>query len=121
MTNALPPLTSGSWQTQADGLKIWDVQVGSGAAVTSGSTVKVYYTGWLTDGTTFDSARSPSSPASFPLSGVIQGWQAGLIGRQPGGIRRLYIPAALAYGSSGAGSIPANSDLVFEIKLVSTT
>jgi hypothetical protein len=122
MVNSLPPLDSTSWQTKSDGLKTWDVQVGSGTAVTSGSTIQVYYTGWLTNGTKFDSARSPASPATFQLSKLIPGWQEGLIGMQPGGIRRLYVPYALGYGVSGSGTtIPPYSDLVFELKLVSTT
>jgi FKBP-type peptidyl-prolyl cis-trans isomerase len=102
-------------------LKFWDVQTGTGTAVTSGSTITVFYTGWLLDGTIFDSARTTGSPATFPLSNLIQGWQQGLLGMQPGGIRRLYIPSELAYGSTGSGSVPPDADLVFEIKLVFTT
>jgi hypothetical protein len=119
MTNSLPPLTDPSWQAQADGLRIWDVQTGSGTAVTAGASVHAFYTGYLTDGTVFDSVRSPKTPAPFSLYGVIQGWQEGLIGMKPGGIRRLDIPAALAYGATGKGSIPPNAEIVFEIKLVS--
>jgi FKBP-type peptidyl-prolyl cis-trans isomerase len=114
-----PSPTDPNWQTQASGLRIWDVQVGSGPAVTAGSTVGVFYTGWLLDGTVFDSAHTAGAPASFPLSGLIAGWQEGLPGMQPGGIRRLYIPSELAYGSQGTANIPPNSDLIFEIKLVS--
>jgi hypothetical protein len=121
LTNSLPPVNDPSWRTQPDGLKIWDVQTGSGTAVTATSKIGVFYTGYLTDGTVFDSVRSPKAPASFTLSGLIQGFQEGLIGMQPGGIRRLFIPAALGYGSTPQGSIPANSDLVFEIKLVSVS
>ena len=122
MVNSLPDVNASNWVTQSDGLKIWDVQTGTGTAVTSSSTLSVYYTGWLLNGTSFDSARSPNSPASFSLTGLIQGWQEGLIGMQPGGIRRLYIPSALAYGTAGSGSsIPPNSDIVFEIKLISVT
>jgi hypothetical protein len=118
----MPDVNSASWQTQADGLRTWDVQTGTGAAVTSGSTVSVYYTGWVAaDGTVFDSNATSGSPTSFALSGLIAGWQEGLVGMQPGGIRYLYIPAALGYGDQASGSIPANSDLVFAVKLVSTT
>ena len=121
MAAVMPSATAAEWQTQSDGLKIWDVQTGTGAAVASGSTVTVYYTGWLaSNGTVFDSNRT-AEPISFPLSGVIQGWREGLVGMRVGGIRRPDIPAALGYGSSGAGSIPPNADLVFEVKLVSTT
>lgn len=121
MVDSIPDVNSASWQAQDDGLKIWDVQTGTGDAVTASSHLEVYYTGWLLNGTKFDSARSPSSPASFALTGLIQGWQEGLLGMKPGGIRRLYIPAALAYGASATGSIPANSDLVFELKLVAVS
>lgn len=121
LTNSLPPVNDPSWQTKPDGLKIWDVQTGSGTPVTANSTIGVFYTGYLTDGTVFDSVRSPKAPASFQVSGLIQGFQEGVLGMQPGGIRRLFIPAALGYGSSGAGSIPPYSDLVFEIKLVSVS
>ena len=77
---------------------------GTGPAVTSASTLGVFYTGWLTNGTVFDSSRTDDSPSSFALSGLIQGWKQGLIGMQLGGIRRLYVPAALGYGSAGRGA-----------------
>lgn len=117
-TTTPPSPTDPNWVFQSNGLGIWDIQAGSGPAVTSSSTIGVFYTGWLLNGTVFDSARTAGAPATFPLSGLIQGWQLGIPGMQPGAIRRLYIPAALAYGSSGAGSIPPNADLMFEIKLI---
>lgn len=95
-----------------------DLVVGTGTAVTAADTVTVHYTGWLaSDGTVFDSSVG-SQPATFPLSGVIVGWQQGIPGMQVGGKRRLVIPAELAYGSSGAGSIPPNSALVFEVEML---
>jgi len=118
-TSPPPDPNDPNWQTMANGLKIWDVQTGTGPAVTAGSTIGVFYTGWLLNGTVFDSNHTAGSPVAFPLSNLIQGWQQGIPGMQPGGIRRLYIPAALAYGSSGSGSVPPNSDLIFEIKLIS--
>ena len=122
MTNTLPDVNSSSWVTQASGLKTWDVTVGTGTPVASGQSITVFYTGWLLNGTVFDSKRSPSAPATFALSGLIQGWQQGIVGMQPGGIRRLYVPAALGYGANGSPpTIPANADLVFEIKLISHT
>ena len=95
------------------------VDTGTGPAVTASSRISVFYTGWLLNGTVFDSARTDGAPASFALSGLIEGWKQGLLGMQLGGIRRLYIPANLAYGSAGQGNVPPNSDLIFEIKLVS--
>ena len=122
MSSTIPDLTSSNWQTQADGLKIWDVQTGSGTAATATSTVQVFYTGWLTNGTVFDQHRSPNSPASFDLNGgVIQGFTEGITGMQPGGIRNIFIPAALGYGAAGNGTVPPNADLVFQVKLISTT
>ena len=96
---------------------------GVGAPLAAGGSVTVFYTGWLAaNGTKFDSRRSPAAPATFALSGLIQGWQQGLLGMKPGGIRRLFVPAALGYGAAGSPpSIPANADLVFEIKLISHT
>lgn len=121
MTSTLPDLTAADWQTLASGVQIRDIATGSGTAVTASSTVQVYYTGWLKDGTVFDSNRSPKNPVSFQLTGLIQGWQDGLLGMQAGGIRQMIIPASLGYGSTATGSIPANSDLVFEVKLVSVS
>lgn len=119
---AMPPATDPNWQAKADGLKVWDAQTGTGAAVTSSSTVSVYYTGWLAaNGTRFDTNTGDVTPLAFQLNGLIPGWREGLVGMQVGGIRRLYIPAALGYGSTATGPIPANSDLVFEVKLVAAT
>jgi FKBP-type peptidyl-prolyl cis-trans isomerase len=120
MATTLPDLNSPNWQTQADGLKFVDVVTGSGTPVAAGASVTVFYSGWLTNGTVFDSRRSPSAPLQFSLNSVIQGWKEGLVGMKPGGIRLLYIPAALAYGSTGQGNVPPNADLVFEVKLISS-
>lgn len=104
-----------------NGVKIKDIQLGQGAAATSNSTVSLYYTGWLNaNGTQFDSARSPEPPASFDLDGTVDGFQAGVAGMKPGGIRQIFIPSAQAYGNAGHGSVPPNADLVFEVKLIST-
>jgi len=98
-----------------------DLVVGTGAAAVATSRVTVSYAGWLYDtsktdgkGTQFDS--SPS--ASFPLSGVIVGWQRGVPGMKVGGQRRLIVPPDLAYGSSGSGPIPPNATLIFDISLL---
>lgn len=119
MTNALPDINNPAFQTQADGLKLLTVQEGVGEAVQPGADVEVYYTGWLTDGTVFDSRRSPNQPASFNTAGVIDGFEQALIGMKPGEIRQVVIPPDLGYGAAGQPpNIPGNATLVFEIKLI---
>ena len=117
-----PDLKSDKWQKQASGLEIWDEKVGVGEAVKAGANVKVHYTGWLTDdkATIFDSSVKRNEPIEFPLNGVIKGWQEGIPGMKPGGVRRLKIPPELAYGDRdvGNGLIPANSTLIFEVEVV---
>jgi FKBP-type peptidyl-prolyl cis-trans isomerase len=122
MTDTMPSPTDPSWvAVGAQGLKTWDVVQGSGTPVAAGDSITVFYTGWLAStGTKFDSRRSPAAPATFALTGLIQGWQQGIPGMKPGGIRRLLVPAALGYGAAGSPpNVPANADLVFEIKLIS--
>ncbi|MFA5133854.1 MAG: FKBP-type peptidyl-prolyl cis-trans isomerase [Patescibacteria group bacterium] len=102
-------------------LLIEDIKVGGGAEVVSGNTVSVHYTGWLLDGTKFDSSLDRGQPFSFNVGGgrVIAGWEQGLLGMKVGGKRKLTIPARLGYGVYGVpGVIPANSALVFDIELL---
>lgn len=104
-------------------LVIADVVAGSGDAVAAGATVTVEYCGvGLASGTVFDSSWARGAPATFPLAGVIAGWQEGIPGMQPGGRRLLVIPADLAYGDTpppGSGIAPGES-LVFVVDLVSS-
>ncbi len=102
-------------------LQIIDKEVGTGAAVQPGATVTAHYTGALCkNGVIFQSSHDIGRPITFPLDGVIEGWQQGVPGMKVGGCRRLVIPASMAYGdSSPAPNIPANSDLVFDIELMS--
>lgn len=105
----------------SSGLVYEDIVVGEGAAAKSGDTVSVTYTGYLTDGTVFDSNVESGTPFEVQLGvgQVIPGWDEGLIGMQPGGQRLLVIPSDLAYGSTGAGEvIPANATLTFEVTLL---
>lgn len=81
-------------------------------------TVTVHYTGKLVDGTTFDSSVERGQPATFPLNGVIEGWQEGLQLMSEGAKYKLTIPADLAYGDRPAGSIPPGSVLVFDVELI---
>lgn len=122
MSNSVPDLNDPNFVPTGSGLATWDIQVGSGAAVTASTTqVQVFYTGWLTSGTVFDSARTAGQPAAFDPAGLIPGFREGLIGMTPGGIRRFRIPPELGYGSSGTGSIPPDSTLIFEVKLLKVT
>ena len=93
---------------------------GAGAAVQSGQTVTVQYTGWLWDGTKFDSSWSNGSPATFKLdtSSVIAGWVEGLTGQTVGSQVLLVIPPDKGYGANAQGSIPANSTLVFVVDIL---
>lgn len=101
------------------GLKYRDVKEGSGDAVKAGATITIHYTGWTVDGNVFDSSKKTGMPATFPLGRLIPGWQKGIPGMKPGGIRKLVIPGALGYGPDGSGdNIPPNATLVFEIELV---
>lgn len=109
--SALPKLTK---------LEIKDVQVGDGEKLETGDTAEMRYTGKLADGTVFDSNVGKDT-FSFPVGAgqVIQGWDQGVLGMKAHGKRHLAIPSNLAYGPQDKGKIPANSDLYFDIELVS--
>ena len=108
--------------THVDTLQKTDIKVGTGTEVKPGDTVSVQYTGAVAaTGTVFQSSKDfGTDPVTFPLANVIKGWTDGIPGMKVGGVRRLVIPAAQAYGAnppSGSG-IPANADLVFDVELV---
>ncbi|MNH50236.1 FK506-binding protein [compost metagenome] len=102
-------------------LEIIDVVVGDGDEVQPSQTITAHYTGALVkDGTIFQSSKDFGQPATFGLEQVIEGWTKGVPGMKVGGTRRLIIPSVQAYGSvRAAANIPPNSDLVFDIELVS--
>jgi FKBP-type peptidyl-prolyl cis-trans isomerase FkpA len=108
--------------TTASGLIIEDITVGSGAEAVAGQYVSVHYTGWLTDGTKFDSSKDRGDPFEFPLGAghVIKGWDEGVQGMKVGGARKLTIPANLGYGARGAGGVIPHATLVFEVELLAT-
>ena len=107
--------------TTASGLQIKVLEVGTGDKAEAGKTVVVHYTGWLLDGTKFDSSVDRGTPFEFLLGAgrVIKGWDDGVATMNIGGKVELIIPPDLAYGASGAGgAIPPNATLKFEVELL---
>ena len=103
------------------GLKYEDTIPGTGALASAGQQVSVHYTGWLTNGSKFDSSKDRNEPFEFKLGAgqVIRGWDEGVQGMKIGGTRKLTIPPQLGYGAHGAGGvIPPNATLVFEVELL---
>ena len=119
---ATPPAATGQVITTTSGLKYEDLNVGNGPIAEDGMRVTVNYTGWLTNGTKFDSSLdSGRQPLTLVLGAgqVIRGWDEGLKGMRVGGKRKLTIPPDLAYGAQGAGDVvPPNSTLIFEVELL---
>lgn len=110
--------------TTASGLVIDEITLGEGAEAQTGRTVSVHYTGWLTNGSKFDSSVDRNEPFDFPLGRgyVIRGWDEGVAGMKVGGRRKLTIPPELGYGARGAGGvIPPNATLVFEVELLAVS
>jgi FKBP-type peptidyl-prolyl cis-trans isomerase FkpA len=110
-----------STTTTPSGLTYEELAIGEGAEAAAGQQVTVHYTGWLTDGTKFDSSKDRGDPFAFKLGGgqVIKGWDEGVAGMKVGGRRKLTIPPELGYGARGAGGvIPPNATLTFEVELL---
>ena len=110
-------------QMTDSGLKFEDTSMGDGAVASKGQTVSVHYTGWLENGTKFDSSKDRNEPFEFKLGAgqVIRGWDEGVAGMKIGGVRRLTIPPQLGYGDRGAGGvIPPKATLIFEVELLGT-
>ena len=107
--------------TMPSGLRYVDLEPGEGAEAKPGNVVAVHYTGWLEDGTKFDSSRDRNVPFLFKLGSgqVIKGWDEGVAGMKVGGKRTLVIPPAMGYGARGAGGvIPPNATLLFDVELL---
>ncbi|MGD9853306.1 MAG: FKBP-type peptidyl-prolyl cis-trans isomerase [Nitrospirales bacterium] len=107
--------------TTSSGLQYVDLKQGTGRESHAGETAFVHYTGWLTDGTKFDSSKDRGEPFAFRLGAgrVIKGWDEGVEGMHIGGIRKLTIPPHLGYGERGAGNvIPPHATLIFEVELL---
>ena len=110
--------------TTDSGLQYQDIQIGTGESAGPGKTASVHYTGWLLDGTKFDSSVDRGQPLEFTIGSgmVISGWDEGVASMNVGGKRELIIPSDLAYGSRGAGGvIPPDATLRFEVELVGLT
>jgi len=106
------------------GLKYEELETGDGDTAASGQQVTVHYTGWLEDGTKFDSSLDRNDPFVFQLGMgmVIKGWDEGVAGMQVGGKRKLTIPSDLGYGPNGAGGvIPPNATLIFDVELLAVS
>ena len=110
-----------STTTTASGLVIEEINLGEGAEAQAGQMVSVHYSGYLTNGSKFDSSVDRNEPFDFPLGRghVIRGWDEGVAGMKVGGKRKLTIPPDLGYGARGAGGvIPPNATLVFDVELL---
>ncbi len=124
LTSVVPPqvatvVDEADYTVTESGLKYYDLVEGTGDPAAAGQTLVVNYTGWLEDGTQFDSSVG-GNPFTLSLGAgnVIAGWDEGLVGMKVGGKRQLVIPAALGYGDSGSGIIPGGATLIFEVELV---
>ena len=114
-------VSEADYTTTDSGLKYYDLEEGSGNSPRTGRPVVVHYTGWLEDGTMFDSSLNRGRPFDFliGMGQVIPGWDEGVASMKEGGKRQLVIPAGLAYGEQGAGGvIPPNATLIFEVELL---
>jgi peptidylprolyl isomerase len=107
----------------SEGVKCRDLKGGVGEAeCPEGASVKVHYTGWLPDGTVFDSSRESGKPIEFNLDrDIIVGWREGIPGMKKGGVRKLVIAPEKGYGAKGNGKIPPDATLVFEVELLAFT
>jgi hypothetical protein len=114
----VPEVTGNAVELAA--LRYVEMAIGTGAPALPGRRYTVHYTGWLKDGTKFDSSRDRKEPFQFVQGRkqVITGWDIGFEGMKVGGKRRLFIPYQLAYGEKGTGSIPANAELTFDVELL---
>ena len=113
------PAAPGPVHTQFE-MRYTDIKVGTGEPALPGQTYTVHYTGWLYDGTKFDSSVDRNQPFDFMQGrkAVITGWDIGFEGMRVGGKRRLFIPYQLAYGELGRDPIPPKANLIFDIELL---
>jgi len=115
---AQPPVTGAAVELAS--LRYIEIAPGTGVPAAPGKRYTVHYTGWLKDGTKFDSSVDRNQPLDFVQGRrqVIAGWDLGFEGMKVGGKRRLFIPYQLAYGEAGSGPIPARAELIFDVELL---
>jgi FKBP-type peptidyl-prolyl cis-trans isomerase FkpA len=116
-----PPETKGKEVVTPSGVKYVDLRIGQGGEAANGKIVEVHYTGWLENGTKFDSSRDRDRPFTFRLGtgDALKGWDEGLLGMKVGGKRKLVIPPELGFGKQGVGSVvPPNAVLLYEFELL---
>lgn len=123
LPTGIPAIPAGAQApvTTASGLVYQDFVVGAGASPQTGKTVTIHYSGWLTNGTPFDSSRKRGVPYSFPIGTgrVVAGWDEGILSMKVGGQRRLTVPPSLGYGANGRGGvIPPNATMIFDVELL---
>jgi FKBP-type peptidyl-prolyl cis-trans isomerase len=121
--DAFHKLPDGRFKHTPSGLRIAVLSEGHGAPAVKGATLKVHYSGWLEDGTKFDSSEDKGQPLEVKLGAgqVIQGWEEALAGIKPGEKRQIVIPPNLAYGNRQVGNIPPGSTLIFNIEVESVS
>ncbi len=117
---ALTPIVGWKRAPESYSLDYADIRVGTGALVVPHNWISVHYTGYLVDGSKFDSSLDRGEPIVFPCGDgkVIVGWDTGFAGMRVGGKRRLFIPSLLAYGAAAKGLIPANAELIFDVEFI---
>jgi peptidylprolyl isomerase len=116
-----PPEAAGKEVVTPSGVKYVDLRIGEGGEAANGKIVEVHYTGWLENGTKFDSSRDRARPFTFRLGtgDALKGWDEGLLGMKVGGKRKLVIPPELGFGKQGVGSVvPPNAVLLYEFELL---
>ena len=112
-------VTIANMTRRSDNLYVQDLVVGTGAEAVAGRVVRVTYTGWLINGSRFDTnVGGAAFPFTLGAQQVIAGWDQGVLGMKVGGKRRIVIGSALGYGNQGQGPIPANSTLVFDVEVL---
>jgi peptidylprolyl isomerase len=118
--DVIPDLSKFQWQVPVSGVEVFDEKIGSGIAARPGTEVSVHYSGWLAGGSPFGSSKDEGKPLNFVLGGgkVLRGWEHGVQGMAPGGVRWLRLQPYMAYGERDLPRIPAHSVLLFRVEML---